>query len=241
MIIRLAASVLLGAACVAAGAVEIKGYDTRLDIAPDGRARARVDLRLAGAQTGRLRLPVGFPLLEDWQVQEAPPGVALKPLPAKDQSSVEIELPAEVAAEVRLRFSFAVPGVLFEPKPEEGQKPVFPDGTRLLRHAFVNTQPTPIAQYRVQAVLPPQTMVEKIREQQPRPRRKEFVPRVELDRVDGLQGALLQLSGLRQGDRTSMELEVVGERRSWLWLVAGLVLAVAWLAAYRFVVAPEPD
>jgi hypothetical protein len=72
------------------------------------------------------------------------------------------------------------------------------------------------------------------------PKRKEFVSRVELDRVDGLQGALLQFSGLQQGDRTSMELAVVDARRSRLWIVVGLVLAGAWLAAYRFIVRPEP-
>jgi hypothetical protein len=198
-------------------------------------------VQVTGAQAGRLRLPVGFAALDGFRAEAVPAGVTVKPVPAKDQSTVDIELPENVAPELKLAFAFRVPGVLFEPKPEEGQKPTFPEGTRLLRHAFVNTQPTPIAQYRVQVLLPAQTMVEKIREQLPRPKRKEFVPRVELDRVDGLQGALLQLAGLRQGDRTSMELEVVGERRSWLWIAVGLVLAGAWLAAYRFVVRPEQD
>jgi hypothetical protein len=238
MIARFALAVLLGVASGGAGSAEIKTYDTRLAVAPDGSGLARVDVQLTGAQAGRLRLPVGFAVLDGFQAV-VPTGVTVKPVPAKDQSAVDIELPENVAADLKLGFTFKVPGVLFEPKPEEGQKPTFPEGTRLLRHAFVNTQPTPIAQYRMQVLLPPQTMVEKIREQLPRPRRKEFVPRVELDRVEGLQGALLQFSGLRQGDRTSMELEVVGERRSWLWIAVGLVLAGAWLAAYRFIVRPE--
>jgi len=239
MIARLALSLLLGVACIGANAAEVKTYDTRLAVAPDGSGLARVDVQVTGVQAGRLRLPVGFAALDGFQAIAVPAGVTVKPAPAKDQSAVDIELPENVAPDLKLAFTFKVPGVLFEPKPEEGQKPGFPEGTRLLRHAFVNTQPTPIAQYRVQVLLPPQTMVEKIREQLPRPKRKEFVSRVELDRVEGLQGALLQFSGLKQGDRTSMELAVVDARRSWLWIVVGLVLAGAWLAAYRFIIRPE--
>jgi len=81
-------------------------------------------------------------------------------------------------------------------------------------------------------------MVEKIREQLPRTKRKEFTPRVELDRYDGRQGALLQLAGVKQGDRTSMELEVVGVRRSLGWLLVGLVLAIAYLVGFRDLVRP---
>jgi hypothetical protein len=225
-------------ACSVAGAAEIKTYDTRLDVAPDGSAQARVDVQLTGAQAGRLRLPVGVAALDGFQALGIPAGVTIKPMPAKDQSSIEIELPENVSPDLKFGFTFKVPGVLFEPRPEEGQKPTFPEGTRLFRHGFVNTQPTPIAQYRVEVRLPQQTMVQKIREQLPRPKRKEFVPRVELDRFDGQQGALLQLTGLKQGDRTSMELEIVSDRRSYLWLVAGLALAVAYLFAFRDVVKP---
>lgn len=240
MIVRLLVALLLGATCAGAGAVEIRTYDTRVDVGPDGGARARVDLQLTGAEAGRLRVPVGFPALDDFRVEEAPAGIVVKPLPSKEQSAVEIELPEGVASAVRLRFAFAAPGVLFVPKPEEGQKSKFPEGSRLLRHAFVNTQPAPVGQYRVQVLLPPDAMVQTVREQLPRPGRKEFLPRVELDRSDGRQGALLQLSGIRQGGRTSMELEVVRDRRSLLWLVVGIALACGWLVAYRFIVRPPP-
>lgn len=229
---------VVGWAGVAAGAAEFKSYDTRLEIAADGSARARVDLQLKDGVPGRLRLPVGFTALEGFQALEAPSGVTMKPLPSKDQSSVEVDLPDGVPADLKLAFAFRVPALLFEPKPEEGQKPAFPDGTRLLRHGFVNTQATPIAAYRVEVRLPPQTMVQKIREQLPRPQRKEFIPRVELDRFDGRQGAVLQLAGMKQGDRASMELEVVGDRHSLLWALVGLVLAAAYLVAYRDVVKP---
>ncbi len=236
---RLLAVVALGCACGATWGAEFRSYETRLDVAADGAARAHVQLRVTGGQPGRLRLPVAFAALDDFQVLDVPTGVALRPLPGKEQSAVEIELPEGVPDDVRLAFGFRVPGVLFEPKPEEGQKPAFPEGTRLLRHGFVNTQATPIGDYRVEVRLPGGAVVQKIREQQPRPKRKEFVPRVDLDRFDGQQGALLQLAAMKQGDRTSMELEVVAERRSWLWLVAGVLLAAAWLVGYRYIVAPE--
>lgn len=238
--VRLLVALLLGAVAVGAGAVEIKAYDTRIDVGPDGGARARVDLQLNGVEAGRLRVPVGFPALDGFKVEEAPAGVTVKPLPSKEQSAVEIELPEGVASPIRLRFVFAAPGVLVVPKPEEGQKSRFPEGSRLLRHAFVNTQPAPVGQYRVEVLLPPDAMVQTVREQLPRPGRKEFLPRVELNRSEGRQGALLQLSGIRQGGRTSMELEVVGDRRSPLWLVVGAVLALGWLVAYRFIVRPSP-
>ena len=237
---RLLVALLLGALCAGAGAVEIRTYDTRVDVGADGSARARVDLALTGVAAGRLRVPVGFPALDGFKVEEAPAGVAVKPLPSKEQSAVEIELPEGVPADVALRFAFTTPGVLVAPKPEEGQKSKFPEGSRLLRHVFVNTQPAPVGRYRVEVLLPPESMVQTVREQLPRPGRKEFVPRVELDRLDGRQGAVLQLSGVRQGGRTSMELEVVRDRRSLLWLVVGMTLACGWLVAYRFVVRPPP-
>ena len=61
---------------------------------------------------------------------------------------------------------------------------------------------------------------------------------MELGWFDGQQGALLQLSGLRQGDRTSMELEVVNERRSYGWLLVGLVLVAGYLVSFRDLVKP---
>ncbi|MBL0141132.1 MAG: hypothetical protein IPP91_03480 [Betaproteobacteria bacterium] len=224
---------VLGFACAGVGAVEIKAYDTRLEVALDGAAQAVVDLQVDGAQAGRFKLPVGFGAIEEFKPLDVPAGVVLKPLTTKEQSSVEIELPDGVSAAVNIGFSFRVPGVLFVPKPEAGQKSALPKGSRLLRHSFVNTQPAPISRYTMQVRLPEETMVQKIREQLPKARRKEFTPRVELDRYDGRQGALLQLAGIKQGDRTSMELEVVGDRRSLGWLLVGLVLAAGYLVGFR--------
>ena len=231
--IRILLTLAFGFACAHAGAVGIKTYDTQLDVDADGSALASVRLQLTSAEAGRFRLPVGFAAIEDFKVLAAPAGVVLKPDPSKEQSSVEIELPDGIPATVELGFTFRVKDVLFVPKPDEGQKSTFPEGTRLLRHSLVNTQPAPISRYAVQVRLPEAVMVEKIREQLPRTKRKEFTPRVELDRYDGRQGALLQLAGVKQGDRTSMELEVVGVRRSLGWLLVGLVLAIAYLVGFR--------
>jgi hypothetical protein len=232
-------ALLLWAACATAFAAEVKTYRTTLDVAPSGDAQARAELRIVDARAGRLRLPVAFPGLDGFAVASAPPSVAVRAEPGKGQSIVEIELPEGVPPEVAVSFTFTVPKALFEPRPEEGQKAQFAAGTRLLRHGFVNTQATAIADYRLVVKLPDGTVVQKIRDQQPRPSRKEFVPRVELDRFDGRQGALLQLAGMRQGDRTSMELEVVGQGRSWMWAAVGAVLVALWLFGYRYLLTPQ--
>jgi len=195
-----------------------------------------VSLTLARGEPGRFRLPVGFAGLEAFAAQDLPAGVVLTPRPSKDQSSVDIELPIDVPEDVKLAFTFKIPKLLFAPIPEEGQKSTLPDGSRLLRHNFVNTQAATIATYRVQVRLPEETMVHMIREQLPKTKRKEFAPRVELDRFEGRQGAVLQLASLKQGDRTSMELEVVGDRRSYGWLFAGLVLIIGYLVSFRDIV-----
>ncbi len=230
---RILAFALMACAFGSANALEIKAYDTRLDVAPDGLAQADATLQLAGCEAGRFKLPTGFTGIENLQVKDAPAGVALKLVASKEQSTFEVELPDNVPGEAKISFAFQVPGVLYEPKPEEGQKSTFPAGTRLLRHAFVNTQSTAISKYSVQVRLPQETLVHAIREQLPKNKRKEFTPRVELNRFDGLQGARLQMAGLKQGDRTSMELEVVPEGRSFGWLLGGLVLCIGYLVTFR--------
>lgn len=151
---------------------------------------------------------------------------------------VDIQLPQAVPSELKLDFSFHVPDVLVEPKETGGEKSGLPAGSLLLRHVFVNTQAASIAAYRVEALLPEQTRVQMIREQLPRPKRSEVLPRVRLDRIDGHQGAVLQYSNLKQGDRTSMVLEVVEESRSYVWLLVGLALSVAYLIGFRDLVTP---
>lgn len=225
------------AACLAFGcadaAVEIRSYQTRLDVADDGAAQARAEVVLTGARAGRVRLPVGFTALSDLRLAPAPPGITIEAGKAGRQAFVDIVVPEGAGADLKLAFEFRVSGVMYQPKPEEGQKSTFPAGSRLLRHAFVNTQEAAIGQYRVTVTLPQADMVHAVREQLPRPGRKEFLPRVELARFDGRQGAQLQTANLRQGDRTSMELEIVAQRRAIGWLLALVPLAIGYLYAFR--------
>jgi len=229
-------------ACACAQAVEIRRYETRIDVDRDGAALATATVELAGAAAGRFRLPVGFAKLADFRPGEAPPGAALAARSNADGAWVEVELPEGVASETTLGFSFRANGVVFVPKPETGQKATLPKGSRLLRHRFVNTQEAPIGRYAATVLFPPEVIAHRITEQAPKPGRKEFVPRVELDRFDGRQGARLQLANVRQGDRASMELEIVDERRSPVWLLLLLPLAAGYLYFFRDLVrAPRPS
>ena len=67
------------------------------------------------------------------------------------------------------------------------------------------------------------------------------MPRVRLDRTDDRQGADLQLANMKQGDRTSMVLNVVSARHSYGWLLAGLALSLAYLVGFRSLVKADPS
>jgi hypothetical protein len=223
----------------AAWSTEIRRYDTRVDLEPDGSARAEATVELKGILPGRLRIPVGFETLEAFQAGPLPGGVAMVPHSSAGISWVEVELPQGVADSATLAFAFRSAGVAFVPKPEPGQKPTLPEGSRLLRHRFTNTHEAPITLYTVTVRFPDGSIAHRIREQLPRIGRKEVVPRVELGRFDGREGARLQFAKMRTGDRTSMELEIVPRQRSIGWLVL-LVLAIGYLVAFRDLVARKP-
>jgi hypothetical protein len=111
----------------------------------------------------------------------------------------------------------------------------------LLRHTFVNTGALEIGVYELSVQLPGDLRVQKIAEQLPRTKRSEVLPRVRLDRTDDRQGADLQLANMKQGDRTSMVLNVVSARHSYGWLLAGLALSLAYLVGFRSLVKAEPS
>jgi hypothetical protein len=228
----------LASACAAA--TEIRRYETRVDLAADGSARATAMVEVTGAAAGRLRIPTGFAKIDDFKPGPLPAGATMEARGNADAAWVEVSLPEGIAAEVKLGFSFKSDGMLFVPTPEPGQKPLLPAGSQLLRHRFTNTQEAAIGRYALTVLFPEGVIAHNIREQLPRPGRKEFVPRVELDRFDGRQGAMLQYAKLRQGDRTSMELEIVEQRRSIMWLALLLPLAVGYLVAFRDLVKPDP-
>jgi hypothetical protein len=235
---RLLLSLLLACACAGTHATTIKAYETRLDVTADGAARATVNVTLADSQPGRIRLPMGFAAISDFQVLDAPQEVFLKPVATKDQSTIEVELPQGVTDKVTLTFGFIVPDILGRPSEAPGEKSKLPSDTRLLKHVLVNTQPMPIGSYRIEVRLPEDVRIHKIGEQLPKPKRSEILPRVQLDRIDGRQSAVLQFANIKQGDRTSMSLDVVESRVSPMWLLVGLVLSAGYLVAFRDLVKP---
>jgi len=236
---RLAIVIALFALGSSALAVDLKRYETRLDVGADGSGRAQATVEVRKAAPGRLKLPTGFAALPDFAADEAPAGAMMTPRSADGTAWIELTLPEGVPAEFTLRFGFATPGVLAAPRPEKGQKPTLPEGSRVLRHTFVNTQDASIGRYALVARLPSGEIVHRIQEQSPAVKRKEFTPRVELDRLDGQQSATLQLSGLRQGDRTAMSIEVVPARRSPAWALMLLPLALAWLWQFKDLARPS--
>jgi hypothetical protein len=113
--------------------------------------------------------------------------------------------------------------------------------TRFVKHAFVNTQEAEVGEYRFEVLLPAGTMVQAIREQLPKPGKSESEPRVRLGKIDGCQSATLQFKKVKQGDDTSMSVEIVNTRKSFVWLVAGLLLGGLYLVYFhRDYFAPKP-
>lgn len=237
---RLASLIALATLFGGSMAADLKRYDNRLAVEGDGNGRVEATVEVRKAQPGRLRLPTGFASLPDFAPGEAPAGVTMTPGSAESSAWIEVMLPEGVPADFTLRFGFSAPGVLAAPRVEKDQKPTLPAGSRVLRHSFVNTQDAPIGRYALVVLLPGTDIVHRIQEQTPAVKRKEFMPRVELDRTDGRQTATLQLTGVRQGDRLAMALEVVPARRSpaWAWLL--LPLAVGWMVQFRDLARPAP-
>jgi hypothetical protein len=105
----------------AAGATVIDRYATELDVHADGGSRAMVTLDLKNCQAGRFVLPVGFGGMDRLEVQAAPDGVVLKPVPGKESSTLEIELPPGIAASTAcaLRLPHRMSWVARRPLPEK--------------------------------------------------------------------------------------------------------------------------
>ena len=73
----------------------------------------------------------------------------------------------------------------------------------------------------------------------PKLKKTEVEPRVRLGAADGRQNALLQMMNLKQGDSLSMQIEAVPNRRSLLWLAAGIVLSGLYLYQFRDLIADK--
>lgn len=231
-------ALLLLAAAALQAAPRIASCTVRLDASPGGTGAALATVRLAEAAPGPCLVPVGFTALTGLRLESAPAGTRIEEGPRDGQCSVRLVLPEGVPAEAAVSFRFEVPQAFVLQKQGPGERQTLPAGSRLFRHAFVNTQPVRIDAYRFEFRLPEGFRVQAVREQLPRLARTEVGPRVLLDGLDGGRGAVLQCRDLHQGDDTSMLIEVVPQGRSLGWLAVGLVLSILYLVRFRDLVAP---
>ncbi len=237
---KIAIFLLLISSGLMANATSIKTYASRAVVVADGSARVILHLELVDAVAGNMVIPIGFDKPDDFQTGNNAPGVSLTPHLAKERPNVEVNLPASLTGNVTLDFSFTVPALLGKPKEAAGEQIKIATDTGVVRHSFVNTESAPIGHYTLDILLPDAKVVQKIAEQLPKPKRSELLPRVRLDRFDGqLQGATLQMSSLKQGDRASMVLYVVDAKRSLGWLLVGAAISLAYLFGFRDLVKPN--
>ena len=229
--------------CVLAGTVHatsIASYVSRADVAADGGAKVVVTLKLEEAGAGPLALPVGFGSVDALTVVNVPAGVTIA-APAGKRKTIDIALPAGIAGDATLKFAFETQALMAKPKVEEGKKPELATDSQLIKHRFINTQAATIGDYRVEVILPHGIQVQEVREQTPKPKRSDILPRVQLGAHEGRQSALLQLAEVKQGDRTSMELEAVSAQRSIGWLLAGLALCGFYLINFKDLVTRKSE
>lgn len=215
---------LLGSALSAA---EIQSYSTRVELSPDGAGRATATLRVAGSASETVEIPVGFKA-SGFLLADGPKGLRLE----SHGANVRVVLPPE-AGVWTCTFTFAADGVFAPEAVPEGEKARMPGTSRVVRAAFVHTYDDPIGAFSVEVVLPSGYRFQAIKEAVPRPGKKEAEPRVRLGRTAGRQTALLKASGLKQGDSAGMVLEAVPSSRSFLWLAAGLAIALLYLYLFR--------
>jgi hypothetical protein len=230
-------ALLLAVSGLASGA-EIREYTTRVDVGADGAGRATSALSVTGDPSETVVIPLSHGAWTNFRPAEVPEGLRLEP-PQERATTARVTLPAATSGPFRFSFTFDVPQVFARPEdPAAGGKLTIPRESRTLRYAFVNSQVTLIRDFRVLVTLPAGSRFQAIREQLPKQTKSEAEPRVRLGGERGRQNALLRLANLGQGDDTSMALEVVPDRRSLLWLAAGVVLSALYLFRFRDLVFP---
>ena len=249
-VFRLVFGILIFGLGLCAQAVEIKLYTSRFEVAQDGSAIVTVNVNLTGVQgPGRLLLPVGSPGLDDFKIIESPTDIQLTPLPKKSQSLVEVNFGEKASGNQAIKFSYKAVGFMEKAKAAEGKKIDIPTNNSLVKHSLINTQENTIESYQAEVILPDHVRVQLIREQLPKPKKTDVLPRVRLDGFTvsegseqvARQGAQLQMSQMKQGDRTSMVLEAVDDRRSYGWLLVGLAIAIGYLITFTSLVNPKND
>jgi len=221
---------------VDAGAAGIRDYQLtiRTDAAGAGEAVLRV---VVYNQASVVRIPVGYPGVGDVRITEGPAGATVSSEPAGSQTTLVLGWQPGVQGDVAVTVTFRVPSVVPEPVVKPGERPTLPQGSRTLKHAFVNTEAGAIDRYLSQVLFPPGLRAHAVREALPKLRGAEAGPRVRLGSVDAWPAATLEVTALKQGDSASMHVELTPQGRSWAWLVVGALLSALYLFYFRDLVA----
>ena len=221
----------------AAAAPTVKLIDQRLKLAKDGSASLAVRVQISAA-AGKIDLPIAaWGEVRDFTVEEAPADAKVDMVAKGANPHLSVTLPA-AAEPVSLRYSATIPA----PKPPardarggDAAKPATEDATRFktFTHRFMNDTNLPVERYRLEVMFPDGYVVHNVPEALPKARGKETVSRVSLMERDGLQGAALEIAGLKLGDTTSMRIEYEPAQKSLAVFWFGLLLSVLYLVFFR--------
>lgn len=215
-----------------ANAAVIASYESHLRVGSDGNGQLQSVVQIKEFAGTNMLVPVAGGSCSEYQVVELPNGFQADLVGPKDQNVIAITAAEGVPADWSFSFTCKAAAALYQPKVEAGKRLELPAHSQLLKHSFINTQASVIKSYSLTVVLPEGMRVQLIKEQLPKPKKSDVLPRVRLDGYEGHQGGLLQMSEMKQGDRTSMILEVVNDERSIGWLIVGLVLAGAHMISF---------
>ena len=217
---------------------EITSVMTRVDVKADGSGTATTEFVVTGAASEAIDIPLSSLGGANLRLGEAPEGLKIEAPKAK-AVAFRVTLPP-VAGSSKFTVRFDVPEAFAKPEdPAAGAKLTMPKESRTLRVQFLNAQATPVKDLDILVTLPEGYRVQAVREALPKLKKTEVEPRVRLGAADGRQNALLQMMNLKQGDSLSMQIEAVPNRRSLLWLAAGIVLSGLYLYQFRDLVAEK--
>jgi hypothetical protein len=220
-----------------AGAAEIRSYTVRIQVHDDGSGSVSAVVKIESAMPGAIAIPIGFAKVTDLRLTQGPAGMDIVVTAANGQTLVQAVLPGGVPPALTLAFGFSVQDVFLPVTPGPGERSTLPEGSRVFRHALLNSQQAPIRSYTAEVMFPDGLRAHAIREALPKLRKSEVGPRVQLDDINATPGARLQVDRLAQGDSASMQIELVPQSRSVAWLIAGLVLSLAYLVYFKDLVA----
>ncbi len=218
----------------AAAAAEISDYEVFLKVVDARSATGTARISVADAAAGEMTIPLGFEAT-NVRATAAPAGTTLRVEPLGRQTRLHITFPSAAPA-VPIELSFAAAGVLYLPEPPAGQQHVLPRGAWMLGHVLVATEPVTIRHYRCDVIFPQTLRAHAVRAALPKTGKKEAEPRVALASIDGAPGVRLRTGRLVQGDTAAMQVELVPQSHSPLWIVSGVLLSIAYLIRFRSVV-----